>query len=103
MEAIFDMGFSHIVSGDFSTHDYEDTDAEFLADKIINGMVTGSGNIRKIQNGSILVMHMSDYKNIPIHSPNVTAEALDKAIPILKSNGYSFARLSDYLEAIEEN
>ena len=103
MEAIFDMGFSHIVSGDFNTHDYEDTDAEFLADKIINGMVTGSGNIRKIQNGSILVMHMSDYKNLPIHSPNVTAEALDKAIPILKSNGYSFARLSDYLEAIEEN
>ena len=46
-------------------------------------MVTGSGNIRKIQ--TAVFWSWSDYKNLPIHSPNVTAEALDKAIPILKS------------------
>lgn len=97
MEEILDMGFSHIVSGDFSTHDYEDTDPEFLADKIINGMVTDNGDIIRIQNGSILIMHMSDFKQNPLSSSNVTAKALDIAIPILRSKGYSFAKLSDYL------
>lgn len=97
MEEILDMGFSHIVSGDFSTHDYEDTDPQVLADKIINGIITSNGNVRTIQNGSILIMHMSDFKNTPLSSPNVTAKALDIAIPILKSKGYSFAKLSDYL------
>ena len=97
MEAILDMGFSYIVSGDFSTHDYEDTDPEILADKIINGILTGSGEIRTIQNGSILVMHMSDFRQSPLSSPNITAKALDIAIPALQSEGYRFARLSDYL------
>ncbi|HHV64843.1 MAG TPA: polysaccharide deacetylase family protein [Peptococcaceae bacterium] len=104
MEAIFDMGFSHIVSGDFNSHDYEDTDAGSLVNKIINGMVMGNGNIKKVQNGSILIMHMSDFRNLPVHSSNnITAEALDRAIPILKANGYRFAKLSDYLETVEEN
>lgn len=97
MELILDMGFSHIVSGDFSTNDYEDTDPEVLADKLINGIVYESGREVKIQNGSVLIMHMSDFKQNPISDPNVTAKALDIAIPILKSQGYSFARLSDYL------
>lgn len=97
METIFDMGFTHIVSGDFSSGDYEDTDPKVLVDKLINGMVTGGGNIRRLQNGSIIVMHMADGKDNSIYSSNVTAEALDIAIPILKAKGYSFARLSDYL------
>ncbi len=98
MEAIFDMGFDYIVSGDFSTHDYEDTDPMDLVDRIINGMILGGGNKRKIQNGSILVMHMADFEHGSIHDKNLTAEALDIAIPILKDKGYSFARLSDYLK-----
>lgn len=97
METIFDMGFSHIVSGDFSTHDYEDTDPTILVDKIIKGMVLGDGSTREIQNGSILVMHMSDFKTNPTQQPNVTAKAMDMVIPLLKAEGYSFARLSDYL------
>lgn len=97
MEAILDMGFSHIVSGDFSTRDYEDKKPEALVYKIVNGMVTDNGNLMNIQNGSILVLHMSDFKGNPFYDPNLTAKALDMAIPILKSKGYSFARLSDYL------
>lgn len=101
MEEILDMGFSYIVSGDFSTHDYEDTKPQVLVNKIINGIITSSGKLRTLQNGSILVLHMSDFKDNPLSSPNVTAEALDIAIPILKSRGYNFAKLSDYLKEDE--
>lgn len=97
METILDLGFSYIVSGDFNTHDYEYTAPEILADEIINGMVTEGGRQVKIQNGSILIMHMSDFKQTPLSSPNVTAKALDIVIPKLKEMGYSFAKLSDYL------
>lgn len=98
MESILDMGFSYIVSGDFSTHDYEETDPEVLADKIIGGRTTDGGELITIQNGSILVMHMSDFKENPLNSSNVTASALDIVIPRLKQKGYRFARLSDYLK-----
>lgn len=97
METILDMGFDYIVSGDFSSHDYEDRNPEMLVDKLINGIELSSGDIRKIQNGSILILHMSDSNQDTQASPNVTAKALDVAIPILKSQGYRFARLSDYL------
>jgi peptidoglycan/xylan/chitin deacetylase (PgdA/CDA1 family) len=97
MEAIFDMGFSHIVSGDVSMQDYDETDPEVLADRLINGTITEGGREVKVQNGSILILHMSDFKQNPISDPNVTAKALDIAIPVWKSKGYGFARLSDYL------
>lgn len=97
MEGIFDLGFSYIVNGDFSTFDYEDTDPQALADKILNGLVLSGGNKRKIQNGSIIILHLNDFPTKSLDSPNVTAQALDIVIPILKSQGYRFARLSDYL------
>ncbi len=97
MEAIFDMGFSYIISGDFSSQDYADNDYEELVDRVLNGMEMSDGNLREIQNGSIIVMHMSDFKENPFFAPNVTAQALDELIPELKKRGYSFARLSDYL------
>ncbi len=97
MEEILDMGFTYIVSGDFSTHDYEDTDPYILRDKILYGKVTEGGRKVELQNGSILIMHMSDFKQNPLSHPNVTAKALDLLIPILKDKGYSFGRLSDYL------
>lgn len=97
MEAILDMGFNYIVSGDFSTHDYQETDSVKLAEKIINGIDLGNGRVRSIQNGSVLVMHMSDDSFVPSLMPDVTAKALDIVIPILQSKGYNFAKLSDYL------
>lgn len=98
MEAIFDTGFSHIVSGDFNTGDYQESDPQIIADKIINGIIKSDGGLRELQNGSVLIMHMTDGDKIISDSPNITAKALDIAIPILKSKGYRFARLSDYIE-----
>ena len=97
MEAVFDMGFQFIVSGDFSTHDYEETNPASLADTIINGINLKNGKVRTLQNGSILVLHMSDDSKIPTMKPDVTAKALDIAIPQLLEQGYRFARLNDYL------
>lgn len=97
MEAILDMGFTYIVSGDFSTHDYEAKNVQELVDTIRNGIQFDKNNYRKIQNGSILVMHMSDDSVVPTDKKDITAEALDIMIPELKKQGYTFAKLSNYL------
>lgn len=97
MEAIFDMGFQFIVSGDFSTHDYEETNADSLAKTLINGINLNDGTIRTLHNGSVLVLHMSDDSIVPTMKEDVTAKALDIAIPQLIEQGYRFARLNDYL------
>ncbi len=97
MEAILDMGFDYIVSGDFSTHDYEAEDKYELVDKILNGLVRADGSVYKLQNGSVLVMHMSDDSTTPSSEADITAAALDMVIPILLENGYEFGRISDYL------
>lgn len=100
MEAILDMGFSHIVSGDFSSKDYEDKKAEDLVDKFVKGIRSQGGNLLKLENGSIVVMHMTDFKKNEDHmqSVNLTAKGLDLLIPLLKEQGYHFARLSDYID-----
>lgn len=97
MEAIFDMGFTYIVSGDFSTHDYEAKSKEELVDTIRNGIPLDKDNYQKLQNGSILIMHMSDDNVVPTDKKDITAEALDTIIPELKKQGYHFAKLSKYL------
>ncbi len=97
MVTILDMGFDYIVSGDFSTHDYEANDAGELADEILNGILREDGSKKTLQNGSILVLHMSDDGSIPTGDNDITAEALDSAIPKLLEEGYQFAKLSDYL------
>jgi peptidoglycan/xylan/chitin deacetylase (PgdA/CDA1 family) len=86
LETIFDCGYQYIINGDFSTHDYEAESAEELIDNLKNGM----GN-RRIMDGSIVVMHMSD-------TSKYTAEALDVVIPYYQAQGYRFAKLSDYLK-----
>lgn len=102
LETIFDCGFEYIVNGDFSTHDYEAPSVNELIQKLINGIniadsskpVTESTlpeDIRAIQSGSIIVMHMSD-------ESKYTSEALDTVIPYYIKQGYRFARLSDYLK-----
>ncbi|ABX42579.1 polysaccharide deacetylase family protein [Lachnoclostridium phytofermentans] len=96
MEAILDMGFKYIVSGDFSTHDYEEVDPKALANTIMNGIKLDDGERRTLHKGSVLVMHMSDNDLMP-KAQNVTAEALDIVIPKLIAEGYQFAKLSDYL------
>lgn len=97
MEAILDMGFSHIVSGDFSPHDYEAKNANDLAAELLKGIPLKDGSLRTIQNGSVIVLHMSDDSNTPNNENDITAEALDIVIPKLLQEGYRFARLSQYL------
>ncbi len=89
MYQIFDVGYSYIVSGDFSTRDYEAASVDELVNELRNGQSTWYGT-EKVENGTCLVMHMS---------PNAqfTAEALDIMIPEWLGQGYVIARLDDYL------
>jgi peptidoglycan/xylan/chitin deacetylase (PgdA/CDA1 family) len=95
MEAVFDMGFSHIVSGDSTIHDYEAKSSEELVDSIELSIL--NENTSYLKNGSILVFHMSDDSNVPNTTNDITAEALDIVIPKLLEEGYEFAKLSQYL------
>lgn len=88
--SVFDSGFSYVISGDFTTQDYEAKSAEELINKLKYGIVSGENNEIKITDGSILVMHISD-------EAKFTAEALDTIIPYYLSQGYKFGRISDYL------
>ena len=89
LEIVLDSGYTHIVSADFSSHDYEADSAQAIIDTFLNGIETGNGLI-EIQNGSVIVLHMSD-------EAEFTAEALDYLIPYYLSQGYTFSKLSDYL------
>lgn len=89
--SVFDSGFNYVISGDFTTQDYEAKSAEQLIDKLKNGIVTGEDEAIKIKPGTVLVMHMSDQAQF-------TAEALDTIIPYYLSQGYKFGRISDYLK-----
>lgn len=86
LETIFNMGFEYIINGNLSTHDYE---AESV-DQLANDIMYGLGEGRTVEDGTIIVMHMSD-------EARYTAEALDIVIPYFIKQGYEFARLSDYL------
>lgn len=86
LETIFDMGFKYVINGNLSTHDYEAESVEQLANDIMHGLGEG----RTVEEGTIIVMHMSD-------EAQYTAEALDIVIPYFIEQGYEFARLSDYL------
>ncbi len=89
MYEIFDVGYSYIVNGDFSTKDYSAATVDDLVHELRHGLNTWYGKAT-VGNGSCLVMHMS---------PNAkfTAEALDIMIPEWQSQGYTIARLDDYL------
>lgn len=97
IHTILDAGFSYIVSGDFSTRDYEDTDPRDLIDKFLNGISLRDGSKRTLQNGSIIILHMSDDSKAPTDKNDVTAEALDIVLPKLLEQGYRFAKISEYL------
>lgn len=97
IHTILDSGFSYIVSGDFSSHDYEDSNPSTLVDKLLNGLTLKNGSKRTLQNGSVIILHMSDDNINPSNKNDVTAEALDILIPKLLEQGYRFAKISEYL------
>lgn len=85
MGAVFDIGMEYIVSGSYSSHDYEEDDPVQLCKDL-------QDNLRP---GAVIVLHMSD-------TAKVTAEALDmlfaynESLPPAKQ--YTFARLSAYVD-----
>ncbi len=102
MEVVFNMGYSHIINGDFSTKDYMAPSLDFLVNTMINGINikdrdsgvapdTPEEDIRRIAPGSIVVLHLSD-------ESQYTPEALDIVIPYYMSLGYRFEKLSTYLD-----
>ncbi len=83
--AIFDLGFEYIVSGSYSTHDYDIDDPNELY-----------SDIRKnLKPGAIIVMHMSDYAS---NTPAALELLFEYNLSLPKSKQYTFARLSDYLD-----
>ncbi len=96
MSTVFDCGFSYIISGDFSTSDYECTSAAELADRLKNGVPLDDGSRRLMESGSVIVMHMSD-------TAQFTAEGLDEffayneSLPDGSPNKFQFGLIRDYL------
>ncbi|MBQ6587519.1 MAG: polysaccharide deacetylase family protein [Butyrivibrio sp.] len=89
MYQIYDVGFSYIVSGNFSTADYAANSLDDLLNQLRNGRKHWYG-MEKITDGTIIIMHMSA-------NATYTSEALDIMIPEWLAQGYTFARLDDYL------
>jgi len=83
VEAVYDTGYTWIISGSCSTEDYIATDV----DSLVGNMLAGT------QSGAVLVMHMTD-------SSIYTADALDAYLTQLEEEGapYRFVTLTEALE-----
>lgn len=93
-ECLYANGYSYIVDGSYSTHDYDQTSLQGMMNSIRAGIFDEKG---KVKNGAILVMHMSD-------SGEYTATALDMILTANEQREnddpakFTPARLSDYLK-----
>ena len=87
---VFDTGFDYSVSGAYSTGDYEASSYNDMIQRLTRRSI-GNGKYVTVGNGTVLVMHMQE-------NAKYTAQALDYMIPLWKEQGYSFARLDDYLK-----
>jgi len=85
LTAVFELGFTHSVSGSHTTNDYEATDPVKLANELK----------RSTRSGAVMVMHMSDNS---IH----TAEALDIYLSQMETlpadKAYRFVSLAEVLK-----
>ncbi len=86
---VFDVGFNNVISGSFSSHDYEAESVEQLTNLLRKGRVEWN-RYNRIGEGSVIVMHMTE-------NAAYTAETLDIMIPEWKEEGYSFARVDEYI------
>ena len=79
LQAVFDCGFTHSISGYYTSSDYKAESAEKLAAEIK----------RKIRSGAVIVMHFSD-------TAIYTAEALDICLTALENEnkGFQFVGLN---------
>lgn len=80
VEVVYDLGYTWIVSGSHSTHDYIATDVQSLVDGMKNAT----------RSGAVMVMHMSD-------NSVYTAEAVDMYLTDLADSGYCFTTITEAL------
>lgn len=86
---VFDTGFSYSISGAYSTGDYEASSYQDMIRRLTRRSI-GDGKYVTVHNGTVLVMHMQE-------NAKYTAQALDTMIPYWQQQGYTFARIDDYL------
>ena len=86
---VFDTGFSYSISGAYSTGDYEAASYEDMIGRLTRRSI-GGGKYVTVHNGTVMVMHMQE-------NAKYTAQALDTMIPYWQQQGYTFARIDDYL------
>lgn len=86
---VFDTGFSYSISGAYSTGDYEAVSYEDMIERLTRRSI-GGGKYVTVHNGTVMVMHMQE-------NAKYTAQALDTMIPYWQQQGYTFARIDDYL------
>ncbi len=96
VSTVFDCGYGYIINGSVSTGDYGAGSVEEIYDILLNGVVLDSGERLKIQDGSVVVMHINT-------NSVYTAQGLDRYLNYVESlpdgdpNKFNFAKLSDYL------
>ena len=89
LSQVFDTGFTYSISGAYSTGDYEASSYEDMIRRLTRRSI-GEGKYVTVHNGTVLVMHMQE-------NARYTAQALDTMIPYWQQQGYTFARIDDYL------
>ena len=80
VEVVYDLGYTWIVSGSYSTHDYIAQNAQALLD----------GMKAHTRSGAVIVMHMSD-------NSVYTAEAVDMYLTEMADSGYYFTTITEAL------
>lgn len=98
VQTAFGCGYTQIVGADISTGDYKATSVEEVYDTLLNGVPADDGESEpeRIQDGSIVVMHISTNS---IYTP----QGLDRYLNYIDSlpegdpNKFNFGKLSDYL------
>ena len=89
LSQVFDVGFEYSISGGYATSDYKIGRYEAMIEDLTKTSI-GYQKYETVHNGTIIVMHMQE-------NAKYTAQALDAMIPIWKEQGYTFARIDDYL------
>ena len=89
LEQVFDVGYEYSISGNYSTGDYEASSYDDMIERLTKRSV-GQNEYVTVENGTVLVMHMQE-------NAKYTAQALDTMIPVWQAQGYTFARVDDYL------
>lgn len=96
VNTVFNCGYGYIINADVSTGDYAAGSVAEVYDTLLNGALLDSGERMKIQDGSIVVMHINT-------NSIYTAQGLDRYLNYIESlpegdpNKFHFAKLSDYL------